>query len=173
LAEVKRVSRRVVSADEFHDLTRSIVGLPISHAWRGYGSAVFLELGRLRRRPVLRQVSGLSRRRSPPNPKGESGVMIEWSWRIERAQSIAVGSGSSERRLNAAIPRLIGPKVSEISVVGRLPELIMALSNGRWVHSFMTADGQPAWTVFLPDGSWLTVEGGRLSMNAGASTEYV
>jgi hypothetical protein len=99
--------------------------------------------------------------------------MIEWSWRIERAQSIAVGSGSSERRLNAAIPRLIGPKVSEISVVGRLPELIMALSNGRWVHSFMTADGQPAWTVFLPDGSWLTVEGGRLSMNAGASTEYV
>ena len=89
--------------------------------------------------------------------------MIEWSWRIERARSIAVGSWSTERRIKAAIPGLIGPKISEISVAGRLPELVVALSDGRWVHSFMTYDGQPAWVLFLPDGSWLTVEGGRLT----------
>jgi hypothetical protein len=88
--------------------------------------------------------------------------MIEWSWRIERARSIAVGSWSTNRQITAAISGLIGPKVKEISVAGRLPELVLALSDGRWVHSFMTTDGQPEWTLFLPDGSWLTVEGGRL-----------
>ena len=89
--------------------------------------------------------------------------MIEWSWRIERARSIEVGSWSTDRRIDGAIPRLIGPKVSEISVAGRLPELVVALSDDRWVHSFMTTGGQPEWTLFLPDGSWLTVESGRLT----------
>jgi hypothetical protein len=49
-----------------------------------------------------------------------------------------------------------------VGVTGRLPELVLGLSDGRWIHSFMTADGQPAWTVFLPGGGWLTVERGGI-----------
>jgi hypothetical protein len=55
-------------------------------------------------------------------------------------------------------------------VEGRLPELVIALSGGLWVHAFNTAEGQPQWTVFLPDESWLRVDGGRLvhnTQNAG------
>jgi hypothetical protein len=92
--------------------------------------------------------------------------MIEWSWRIEGARSVEFGSWSSERRINAGIKRLTGSKISDITVAGRLPELVLVLTGGRWVHSFMTADGQPEWAVFLRDGSWLAVKEGHLIHDA-------
>ncbi len=135
----------------------------VSGAWRGYGSALFLELGALRPMQPPRQAKG----QTGPHPsKGEATVMIEWSWRVERARSVEVGSWSSERRINAGIKRLTGSRISEITIDGRLPELVLALTGGRWVHSFMTADGQPEWTVFLRDGTWLTVEEGHLIQDA-------
>jgi hypothetical protein len=57
-------------------------GMPVSHFWRGYGSALFLEFGLLSAQldkdgsPRLRR-DGTSR-----NPLGEVTLMIEWSWRI-------------------------------------------------------------------------------------------
>jgi hypothetical protein len=88
--------------------------------------------------------------------------MIEWSWRVERARSIEVGSFSSERRIDAGIARLSGSRIKTIDIAGRLPELVVELSDGRRIHSFMTAEGQPAWTILLPDKSWLAVERGTL-----------
>jgi hypothetical protein len=156
---VKRTTRLPITREEFAQLARPAVGLPISHTWRGAGSAIFLELGRLQPGPALRRDPPRGR---PPNPRGEVGIMIEWSWRVERARSIEAGSWSSDRRIDAAVARLRGPEVTQVAVTGRLPELVLGLSDGRWVHSFMTAEGQPEWTLFLPDGSWLTVERGRL-----------
>jgi len=92
--------------------------------------------------------------------------MIEWSWRVERARSVEVGSWSSERRINAGIKRLLGSRIADIELEGRIPELILTLTGMRWVHSFMTADGQPEWTVFLRDDTWLTVEEGHVIHNA-------
>jgi hypothetical protein len=74
-------ARRSIDAEEFAELSQPIVGLPIAHAWRGHGSALFLELGRLHRVDLTRLVR---RQKQSGNPKGEAGVMIEWSWRIER-----------------------------------------------------------------------------------------
>lgn len=49
----------------------------------------------------------------------------------------------------------------------RLPELSIALEGGLYVASYMTAEGQPAWTVF--DGSseqrksgWIAVRDGKV-----------
>lgn len=71
-----------------------------------------------------------------------------------------------EQRLDAGISRLTGPSVADLSVTGRLPELLVGLSDGQWARSFMTAEGQPSWTVFLPDGSLLAVERGLLIHDA-------
>jgi hypothetical protein len=84
----------------------------------------------------------------------------------ERGGCIEVGSWSTERRINAGIKRLTGSLISDVRVTGRLPELVLALTGSRWVHSFMTADGQPEWTLFLRDGTWLTVEEGHLIRDA-------
>jgi len=88
--------------------------------------------------------------------------MIEWSWRLEGRRSINAGSWSSERGITIGVRSLKGRHLIGIAVVGRLPELVLQLSGGLWLHSFMTAEGQPEWAVFLRDGSWVTVEAGRL-----------
>ena len=159
---MKSSSRQVITLEQFADLTASLVGLPVSSAWRGYGSALFFELGELR--PA-----------EPPgrHERGEAHVMIQWSWRIERARSIEVGSWSTDARIDAGIKRLTGPHVTSLAVDGRLPELIVALSDGRWVRSFMTAEGQPQWVVFLQDESWVTVEGGSLIHDTQNQTRHV
>jgi hypothetical protein len=138
-----------ISLDQFKRLAESLVGLPVSRAWRGYGSAAFLELGAM---------TGVYERTG--NPRGEAGVIIQWSWRVEGARSVVFGSWSSDRKMNDGIESLVGRKLQHISLVGRLPEISIELSGKRWLHSFMTADGQPKWCVFLQDGSWLCVRRG-------------
>ncbi|WP_244477526.1 MULTISPECIES: hypothetical protein [unclassified Rhizobium] len=119
---------------------RGLISLPLSAVWRGHGSALFLEFGHLS--PQMK------RNGSPANPQGDFTVMIEWSWRIENDDSILCGSWSDEENWDEIFRSLIGRKVQDISVFGRLPELAIALTGGRHVTSFMTADGQPAWAVF-------------------------
>jgi hypothetical protein len=118
---------------------RTLAGKPVTHAWRGAGSAIFLELAQL--------TDNKRRDGEPAQPTGDLSLMLEWSWRIERPRSILVGSFSSERKWPTALKRLIGGHVVGVEFVGRLPEIVVSLSNGLRVASFMTAEGQPAWSV--------------------------
>jgi hypothetical protein len=74
--------------------------------------------------------------------------MIEWSWRIERGNSILCGSWSEESLWQPAFDVLVGQEVVRVSTVGRLPELALSLSDHLHVASFMTAEGDPSWTLF-------------------------
>jgi hypothetical protein len=129
--------------------------LVITHAWQGYGSALFVEVGRLRRR------------KGENNPRGEFSIMLEWSWRVEAARSVEFGSWSSDRKIAAGVASLKGHTVESLTWEGRLPELVLALSGHRWIHSFMTEEGQPRWVVFLPEGDCVFVERGGLVREAG------
>ena len=143
----------------FERLTAPLLGLPVTHPWRGYGSAVFLELGPLKRERGLR--GGVSL-------KGLASVMIEWGWRVERPRSIDFGSWSSDRRIDSGIRSLKRANVASVQLDGRLPELCLGLSGGRWLRSFMISDRQPNWVLFLPDGSWLRVTRGVLTREVPA-----
>lgn len=144
----------IISHMEFASLIHPLVNLRVSRPWRGYGSALFLELGRLHKEPLARG--------KEYSLKGQATVMIQWSWRIERQGSIVLGSWSGERKMTNGIAQLKDRVVTAIALEGRLPELNLALSDGLWVHSFMTHEGQPEWTIFLFDGSWVGISRGRL-----------
>jgi hypothetical protein len=88
--------------------------------------------------------------------------MIQLSWRVERRSSIQFGSWSTDRKINSGLPRLQDRYIEEISAVGRLPEISIRLSGALWLHSFMTAEGQPDWSVFLLDRTWVTVRRGSI-----------
>ena len=88
--------------------------------------------------------------------------MVEWSWRVERPRSVLFGSLSSDRRITNQLQRLVGENVTDVAIVGRLPELVVGLSGKLWLHSFTTVEGQPEWALFLPDRSWLCVRRGVL-----------
>ena len=140
---------RRISSEHFATLVAPLIGLQLSDTWRGYGSAIFLELGQLARDSKGRQ-------------RGQATVMVEWDWRIEGPRSILLGSSNADRKISAGVKALNGRRVLDISLFGRIPELSIALSGSRWLTSFMTADGQPRWTVFLGDGTCLTVVRGVL-----------
>ena len=158
--ELKLAILERVDNINFERLVFPTLGLSITHPWRGVGSAIFLELGPLKRVPRIR-VPG-------HDLKGLATVMIEWGWRVERPRSIEVGSWSTDRKIDVGIRRLKRLKVESIKVEGRLPELTIGLSDGRWLRTFMISDSQPSWVLFLPDGSWLHVERGMVIREDGA-----
>ena len=114
-------------------------GMAVAHVWRGHGSAIFLEFGELT--PKLRKDG------TPGNPDGELTLMIEWTWRIEEADYIACGSASNEELWELWLGRLIGRSVLDIETFGRLPEIVLTLSDDLYVSSYMTAEGGPEWAL--------------------------
>lgn len=119
---------------------------------------MFLDLGQMRRN-YAKRIDGEA---VFVGKVGRASVMVEWSWRIERPRSILAGSFSEDDWIDTAIAGLPGPRIKEITLEGRLPEIRVQLENGVAVASYMTAEGQPVWTLFLPDGSWINVDRGRL-----------
>jgi hypothetical protein len=101
------------------------------------------------------------------NPQGELGLMIQWSWRIENAVSILCGSWSEEPLWGPTFDLLGNKVVVGLSVVGRLPEIVVGLTEGLYVSSFMTAEGDPQWSLFdRRSGTvrWLCVRDGSLNI---------
>jgi hypothetical protein len=133
-----------ISTPQFHDLTRPLIGLPVSKTWQGIGSSIFFELGKLTETKRTRK-NGISH----ISYRGEAGIMLEWSWRIERPKSIYMGSWSGERKITNGLNKLQNSTIIDITTEGRLPELVIQLSGGYWVHSFSTFKGQPKWCLFL------------------------
>jgi hypothetical protein len=88
------------------------------------------------------------------NPRGELGLMIQWSWRIENTVSILRGSWSEEQLWEPMFDLLRNKTVVDLSVVGRLPEIVVAQTEGH-VSSFMTAEGDPQWSLFDRRGGTL------------------
>ena len=141
----------------FREFVQPLVGLPVSYLWRGHGSAIFVEFGKLT--PRLRRDGRVS-----PNPNGEWSLGFEWSWRLEGKRRIWCGSWSDEERWLPLLNRLIGATVDKVELFGRLPEVDITFSNGLHLLSLMTAEGDPEWHVRskgIPDRS-VSVRSGRL-----------
>ena len=149
-------------SEAFASFSASLIGLPVSHVWRGHGSAFFLELGQLS--PVQRRDG------SPGNLEGEAALGVEWSWRIEDQASILCGSWSDEHLWEPVFDKLRGNRVGRCELFGPLPEVAITLDNGVRFLSFSTTDGQPRWQLMdRRDGStqWFTVREGRLHLGDG------
>jgi hypothetical protein len=128
-----------LSVGEFPRFTETLIDLPVSRVWQGYGSAIFIEFGRLN--------STRKRDGQPGSPRGEWSLMIQWSWRIEGKRRIWCGSWSDGERWPRAFERLQNGRVASIELLGRLPEIHIALTNGLHLLSAMTSEGDPAWAL--------------------------
>jgi hypothetical protein len=143
----------------FEQFVSPLLGLPVSHVWRGYGSAIFLEFGSLHPTRLLSGKGG--------NDQGEMGLMIEWSWRIEGKRRIWCGSWSDDERLLPFLQRLLGRSVEAVATFGRLPEIDVSFSGGLHLLSMMTAEGDPQWALFDRRGTVqqsMSVRAGRLDI---------
>ncbi|CVI55074.1 hypothetical protein CFBP4996_06680 [Agrobacterium leguminum] len=147
------------SPEVFEKYRSALLTKPLSAVWRGHGSAIFLEFGGLSPQEKRDGTAG--------NSHGDVTVMIEWSWRIESEDAIVCGSWSDEEGWEEIFQSLIGRDVQCAALFGRLPELSIALAGGLYVVSFMTAEGQPGWTIFdrcsaHQQSSWIEVRDGKV-----------
>lgn len=78
------MSRIPLTLREANKLIQSLVGLPISLPWKGYGSTIFLEIGNL-----------ASLKRSRNHQDGEACISIDWDWRVECDSMVKYGSSNS------------------------------------------------------------------------------
>ncbi|MFC3692843.1 hypothetical protein [Chenggangzhangella methanolivorans] len=145
---------------DFERFTAPLHGLSVSSVWRGAGTAIFLEFG---------EGPNLSADRSDERRTGAFTLMLEWSWRIEGETKILGGSFSDAPVIEEALYGCVGRRVESVALYGRLPEVRLALSGGRDVVSFMTAEGDPEWTLFDnrgPATRWVHAVGGALAFAA-------
>jgi len=151
----KKLKTKTVNQSEFDDITRSFIGLALSRPWRGHGTALFSEVG-----PLFHTYERTER------AKAERGLEFSWCWRVESSRSILFGSSSGDRRITRGVASLVGLTIEGISLEGRLPELCVQLSGGIWITSYAASESQPGWSIFLSDGTWLTVRRGKVVREA-------
>lgn len=147
----------------FELFAASLIGLPITHVWRGYGSAVFIECGNLQ--PVTKHDG------SPGNSEGEVSLGVEWSWRIEDSGAIRCGSWSDEELWEPAFEGLRNARVARCELFGLLPEVAITTDQGVRFLSFSTTDGQPRWHMVdrrANSPRWFTVREGHLHLGDGS-----
>jgi hypothetical protein len=126
-------------------LNNYLSGKIINRTWRGHGTAVFIEVGE------LHDVIIKSKKLPIISKYGEASIDIEWEWRVEDNKSIKYGSADDFRLIDKKIDELCGSKISEISLYGRIQELVVKLDNGLIIRTCTMSKGQPSWTIFIND----------------------
>ena len=138
---------------EFLESVKPLLGLPVSHTWQGYGSAIFLELGELS--PASEGRHSYSR--------GQACIWVQWDWRVERGVSVLFGSSEGRPSIQRGLASLEGTCVQSIAVSGEVPELQVEFSNGLRLRSMVMAAGDPQWTIRLQGGDYIVVKSGVLA----------
>jgi hypothetical protein len=92
--------------------------------------------------------------------------MLEWDWRVEKHTSIYFGSGSFAQKIKNGLQAIVSHKVEDVSVEGRLPELVLSLSGSIWIHTFAIYEKHPQWTLFLPNKNCLSSRIGRVEIES-------
>ena len=132
----------------------ALKGLRIARAWKGYGSAIGLELGLL---------TEWTSPRGHVHKVGQASLFVEWDWRVEDQAGIVFGSSEGGPLLTRRIPELNGRVIERIEVAGQVPELRVTLTGGWTLQTMAMVAGDPQWSLRTLEGAFLHVRTGRLT----------
>ena len=143
--------RKPISRSEFYELSRSLIGMPVSRVRKGFSTALLLELGDLRPWDV-----GKGRKLKR---RGEAHISIEWNWRVESRTKVLIGSDQSNWAINKYIRCLKGLEIVAITLEDEVKnDLIVRFTGGIQLQTSRLKkereDGE--WRISLKDGTWLT-----------------
>lgn len=154
----KTMSDKELTADQANEQIQGLIGLSVSLPWKGYGSAIFLELGDL-----VQRCGGRRRIRD----EGEACIHIGWDWRCEAGNRVLFGSSNRRPAIEHGIQALRSSKITSIVINGKVPELSVDFSNGyRLISAAMLPDGSE-WSVRFGESSYLLVAKGVLRLGQG------
>jgi len=142
----------LIGEEQAFELLKILEGSEITSAWRGYGSAIFLEFGKL------------AKHGESKNMQGEQTLTLEWSWRLENSDSVLVGSFDEDDKINEFPKMVIGASVVAVKIFTGLKEIQVELSGSLSLLSFSTTSGDPRWYLRYSDTEYLSVFGNRFQV---------
>lgn len=140
----------------FSDVIKPLIGQKINHAWKGYGSAIFLEIGDL----VFPSESS-----STKMPSGQWCISIEWDWRVEYQNRILFGSSHTGSSIADRLKGLEGTMIQDVELWGAVPEILVHLSDSSRLRSASMVNGQPEWSIRLGESDWISAVEGEIHSN--------
>ncbi|HLP27956.1 MAG TPA: DUF3027 domain-containing protein [Candidatus Didemnitutus sp.] len=118
-----------MSIEHARTMLQQHVGATVVRAWKGYGSALFLDLA------------------EGQDPKD---VFFGFEWRCERGSVVERGWNDSMPKIADLCETLNGLTVTAITIADGVPDLIVTLSDGRIIRTIV--EDRPDWTVRMgPD----------------------
>lgn len=147
----------IITEEEFNNSILHLLGMTVSLPWKGYGTALFLELGEL-------QIKGKTHQN---HPNGEACIIPNWEWRIEKNHRIICGSSNSLPKIDNSIKQLQGLVVNTINLDGNIPELIICFSNNYLLRTMSLVNGEPGWYIKDNKGKYLSYERGAFILSDG------
>jgi hypothetical protein len=151
------MTRTALTVDEANLKLERLAHMPVSFAWKGYGTAIFLELGSL---------SSEGRRR---HPKGEVTIYVSWDWRVEKGNGVLFGSSNSASGMADGIATLVGSTIKSATILGVIPELSVAFSNESRLQSATMCTNTSEWDVSLPGNVWISCMDGTVYAGDGSA----
>jgi hypothetical protein len=152
-------------SDAFAQVAKALVGMELSHIWRGHGTALFLEFGKLSER--------LRKDGSVGNPIGEISVGLEFEWRIELDRRVVCGSHGDQELWPEVFKSLLGKRAARVELFGDVPELRVVMGERERLLTYSLDDGGPEWA--LTDNrstppTWIYWQNGELRCDDGKVT---
>ena len=134
-----------ITLKEAEEKVSQLEGMFICHPWKGYGTAIFLELvGNIKDSKMSIHKEANSNK---TNLVGEASISM-WYWRIEKDMEIICGSSDSMPDIEEGISYLNGLEIESIKIVGIIPELAIQLKNGFRLLSFnSTSSFAENWSI--------------------------
>ncbi|MCP4193655.1 MAG: DUF3027 domain-containing protein [Planctomycetaceae bacterium] len=140
---------------EFESTVQPLLGKVVTRPWKGYGSAIFIEIGDL----------------LPEGPRdslaGEHCIAIEWDWRLEDGSQIRTGSSNSGPEIISALAALCNTTISSVILSEPVSDLAVEFSNGFRLTSTTARSGDPEWSIRISRGNWLYLQSGQLHYDNG------
>ena len=142
--------------DNVDDYLNELIGLPVSLPWTGYGTAIFLELGKLKRKKNRRNYE-----------VGEVCIHVSWDWRLEKGSHVLFGSSNSLPEIDDGIKSLKGNIVEYIKIVGDIKEIEIGFNDKSILKSMIMIDYDPEWSIKIKNGKYIYPKDGNLYLGVG------
>ncbi len=136
-----------------------INGLPVSLAWKGYGSMVFLELGQLEKIQANGQI----------HENGEVCISVSWDWRFEQGTSVLFGSSNSSPEIDDGIKVFKDKIIEYVKTVGEVQELEVGFSDSTILRTMIMLNDNPEWSIRIKNGQYIYPKQGTLYLGEGGS----
>ena len=152
----------------FDAISKAIGGVAISHVWKGYGSALFIECGPLTLSDLVRSDGSVG------NPLGQWSIGLDCDWRVEESSRILCGSHGETTSWQSILESLVGDFVEGVETFGDPAELRVMLKSGRRLLTFALDVDGPQWT--LTDNAarppvWVNWQNGGLHTDDGRTPQ--